>query len=71
MIIKALLITRTLGDNKVGQIKNDNSNSSWCFNLLTTLQVIPVKLASCGKEHALILSTAGEVFSFGRGRYYM
>lgn len=69
MFIKILLFTPTLGDNEVGQINRDSSNSSWCFNLLPVLQMIPVKLASCGKEHALILTMAGEVFSFGRGRY--
>ncbi|EDV25494.1 uncharacterized protein TRIADDRAFT_55637 [Trichoplax adhaerens] len=52
-------------DEQVGQV--DKSNSSWCFSLLPTLQTTRVNLVSCGKEHALILSITGEVFSFGRG----
>ena len=30
---------------------------------------VPIKAASCGKEHVLLLSNIGGVFSVGGGRY--
>jgi alpha-tubulin suppressor-like RCC1 family protein len=31
----------------------------------------PVKMVTCGKEHTLLLTQNGNVYSFGAGRYML